>query len=80
VYISGHALVILGGPHTLLQTIYVDDADSLEAVTIEETSGKIAACGGPDVFIYQPYGIRNETLKVCYLEYYLEYYLQGMDI
>ncbi|KAF7597537.1 regulator of (H+)-ATPase in vacuolar membrane [Aspergillus hancockii] len=63
VYISGHALVILGGPHTLLQTIYVDDADSLEAVTVDETSGKIAACGGPDVFIYQPYGIRNETLK-----------------
>lgn len=63
VYISGHALVILGGPHTLLQTIYVDDADSLEAVTIDEASGKIAVCGGSDVFIYQPYGIKRETLK-----------------
>lgn len=63
-YISGHALVILGGPHKLLQTIYVDDTDALEAVTIDELSGKIAVCGGPDVFIYQPYGIQHETLKV----------------
>ncbi|PYH99699.1 WD repeat protein [Aspergillus ellipticus CBS 707.79] len=62
-YISGHALVILGGPHQLLQTIYVDDTDALEAVTIDEVSGKIAVCGGPDVFIYQPYGIQYETLK-----------------
>lgn len=68
VYISGHALVILGGPHTLLQTIYVDDTESLEAVTIDEASGKIAVCGGPDIFIYQPYGIKHETLKVRYYE------------
>ncbi|KAJ5352094.1 RAVE complex protein Rav1 C-terminal [Penicillium brevicompactum] len=62
-YISGHALVILGGPQTLLQTIYVDDTDILEAVVIDESSGKIAVCGGPDVFVYQPYGIQGETLK-----------------
>ncbi|KAL2869334.1 WD repeat protein [Aspergillus lucknowensis] len=63
VYISGQALVILGGPHKLLQTIYVDDTPALEAVAIDEASGKIAVCGGPHVFIYQPYGIRDETLK-----------------
>lgn len=63
-YISGHALVILGGPQTLLQTIYVDDTDKLEAVAFDEASGKIAVCGGPDVFVYQPYGIQGETLKV----------------
>ncbi|THD00459.1 hypothetical protein EYZ11_000023 [Aspergillus tanneri] len=63
VYISGRALVILGGPRNLLQTIYVDDADALEAVTIDEASGKIAVCGGPDVFVYEPYGIQRETLK-----------------
>ncbi|CAG8239628.1 unnamed protein product [Penicillium salamii] len=62
-YISGHALVILSGPQTLLQTIYVDDTDILEAVVIDESSGKIAVCGGPDVFVYQPYGIKGETLK-----------------
>ncbi|KAJ5091472.1 RAVE complex protein Rav1 C-terminal [Penicillium alfredii] len=63
-YISGHALIILGGPQTLLQTIYVDDTESLEAVAFDEASGKIAVCGGPDVFVYQPYGIQGETLKV----------------
>lgn len=31
---------------------------------IDESSGKIAVCGGPDVFVYQPYGIQGETLKV----------------
>lgn len=56
--------MILGGPQKLLQTIYVDDTETLEAVTIDETSGKIAVCGGPDVFIYQPYGIQHEALKV----------------
>lgn len=57
--------MILGGPQKLLQTIYVDDTEALEAVAIDETSGKIAVCGGPDVFIYQPYGIQHEALKVC---------------
>lgn len=65
-YISGQALVILGGPHKLLQTIYVDDTQALEAVAINEASGKIAVCGGPYVFVYQPYGILDETLKVCH--------------
>ncbi|OJJ49980.1 hypothetical protein ASPZODRAFT_13084 [Penicilliopsis zonata CBS 506.65] len=62
-YISGHALVILGGPQKLLQTIYVDDTEALEAVTIDEATGRIAVCGGPDTFVYQPYGIKDETLK-----------------
>ena len=57
-------MVILGGPQQLLQTIYVDDTESLEAVAIDEASGKIAVCGGPDVFVYQPYGIQYGTLKV----------------
>ena len=56
--------MILGGPQTLLQTIYVDDTDTLEAVTCDEASGRIAVCGGPDIFVYQPYGIQGETLKV----------------
>ncbi|CEL09537.1 Putative WD repeat protein [Aspergillus calidoustus] len=63
VYISGQALVILGGPHKLLQTIYVDDTPALEAVAIDEASGRIAVCGGPYAFVYQPYGVLNETLK-----------------
>ncbi|KAL3479818.1 RAVE protein 1 C terminal-domain-containing protein [Aspergillus californicus] len=63
VYISGQALIILGGPHKLLQTIYVDDTPALEAVAIEEASGKIAVCGGRYAFVYQPYGVQGETLK-----------------
>ncbi|KAL4914049.1 RAVE protein 1 C terminal-domain-containing protein [Aspergillus aurantiobrunneus] len=63
VYISGQALVILGGPHKLLQTIYVDDTQRLEVVAIDEASGRIAVSRGPIVFVYQPYGIQNETLK-----------------
>lgn len=57
--------MILGGPQKLLQTIYVDDTETLEAVAVDEATGKIAVCGGPDVFIYQPYGIQHEALKVC---------------
>lgn len=63
-YISGQALVILGGPQKLLQTIYVDETETLEAVAIDETAGRIAVCGGPSVFVYHPYGIKDETLKV----------------
>lgn len=33
-------------------------------MAIDEASGKIAVCGGADVFVYQPYGIQYETLKV----------------
>ena len=54
----------------LLQTIYVDDTDSLEAVAFDEATGKIAVCGGPDVFVYQPYGLKGETLKVCIPEFH----------
>ncbi|KAL4977321.1 RAVE protein 1 C terminal-domain-containing protein [Aspergillus desertorum] len=63
VYISGQALVILDGPHKLLQTIYVDDTEALEAVAIDGASGRIAVCGGPYAFVYEPYGTYGETLK-----------------
>lgn len=52
------------GPQKILQTIYVDDIETLEAVTIEESSGKIAVCGGPDVFIYEPCRVKDESLNV----------------
>jgi hypothetical protein len=37
---------------------------------IDEASGKIAVCGGPDIFVYQPYG-RDETLKVGLAEHHI---------
>ncbi|KAH8698569.1 WD repeat protein [Talaromyces proteolyticus] len=62
-YISGHALVILTGAQTLLQTIYVDDTDCLEAISIDEATGQIAVSGGSDIFIYRPNGFKGESLK-----------------
>jgi hypothetical protein len=63
-YISGHALVILTGAQTLLQTIYVDDSEFLETIAIDESSGQIAVSSGPDVYIYRPNGFKGESLKV----------------
>ncbi len=63
VYISGNALVILGGPHQLLQTIYHDDQYGLEAVAIDESNGKIATCSSKEVTIYKPYGREEGVLK-----------------
>lgn len=61
VYISGNALVILNGARELIQTIYVDNVANLNAVTIEETSGRIAAVGESHLHIYEPRG-RDEGL------------------
>lgn len=63
-YISGNAVNILKGPQEILQTIRVDDVDELEAVTIEETSGRIAICSKEHVFIYGPIGRVEGVLKV----------------
>ena len=64
VYISGNALVILGGPNDLIQTIYLDDCEALEGVTIDEKFGKIAVCSLEEVYIYKPYGREEGSLKV----------------
>ncbi|KAL9103855.1 MAG: hypothetical protein Q9163_001133 [Psora crenata] len=55
-YISGNALVILGGPHDLIQTTYHDQCEELDAVIIDETSGKIATCSSDEIYVYKPYG------------------------
>jgi hypothetical protein len=64
VYVTGNALSILCNPHTLLQTIYDDDNRKLEAVTFDESSGKIAACTDGTVRIYRPLGAVDDSLKV----------------
>jgi hypothetical protein len=56
--------VFLGGPQDILQTIYIDDVESLEAITMEETSGTIAVCGGQNVYLYKPFGREENVLKV----------------
>ncbi|KAI9875830.1 MAG: regulator of (H+)-ATPase in vacuolar membrane [Pleopsidium flavum] len=63
VYISGNALVILGGAHKLLQTIYQDEVEDLEAVALDETSGKIATCSGSAIYVHRPYGKNEGALR-----------------
>ncbi|KAI1095223.1 regulator of V-ATPase in vacuolar membrane protein [Rostrohypoxylon terebratum] len=54
VYITGNALAILSDPQTILQTIYDDDERPLEAVSFDESSGKIATCTDATVRVYRP--------------------------
>lgn len=56
--------MILGGPHSLIQTIYDDQLLALEAVVIDEATGKIAVCSSEEVHIYKPYGKKEGALKV----------------
>lgn len=56
--------MILAGPHQLLQTIYHEDSQILEAVAIDEVSGKIAVCSGGTVHVYRPFGQSKDVLKV----------------
>lgn len=63
-YITGNAFVILTGHDSILQTIYDDDDDRLEAIAIDEASGKIATCTGSSVRVYKPYGHGEDALKV----------------
>ncbi|KAF1813625.1 WD repeat protein-like protein [Eremomyces bilateralis CBS 781.70] len=63
VYISGNAVVILDGPHQLLQTIYLDKDDDLQAVALDEDSGKIAAASSTEIHIYKPYGKEEGFLQ-----------------
>lgn len=67
VYVSGNAFVILNEAQELLQTIYIDDASSLAAVAIEESSGCIAVAGASHVYIYEPRGREEGLLQVCIL-------------
>lgn len=62
-YISGNAIAILSDHSTLLQTIYDDDETHLEAVALDEASGKIAVCTDRTVRIYRPFAHEDGALK-----------------
>ena len=66
-YISGNALVILGGPDDLIQTIYHDDSVGFDAVSVDKLSGMIAISNEEDIYIYRPYGRDDDVLKVARL-------------
>ncbi|KAI1639422.1 RAVE protein 1 C terminal-domain-containing protein [Biscogniauxia mediterranea] len=63
VYITGNALAILSDPVTILQTIYDDDERKLDAVSFDESSGKIATCTDSTIRIYRPLGHADDSLK-----------------
>ncbi|KAL1623343.1 regulator of (H+)-ATPase in vacuolar membrane [Neofusicoccum ribis] len=56
-YISGNALVILGGPRHIIQTTYNEDEDDLVSVVLDEPSGKIAVASTKAAYVYKPYGL-----------------------
>ena len=63
-YIIGNGFVILTGSDSILQTIYDDDEAHLEAIAIDEASGKIATCARSNIRVYKPYGHGEDALKV----------------
>ncbi len=46
--------------------MYDDDEDPLEAVALDEGSGKIAVCTHRTVRIYKPFGLEEDALKVLH--------------
>ncbi|KAH8694846.1 RAVE protein 1 C terminal-domain-containing protein [Ilyonectria robusta] len=62
-YITGSAFAILDGSYGVLQTIYDDDPQPLEAIAFDEASGKIATCTATQVRVYRPFGSREDALK-----------------
>ena len=56
--------MILSGPYNLIQTIYDDQLLALEAVVMDEVTGKIAICSSDEIHIYKPYGKKEGALKV----------------
>ncbi|KAF4507033.1 hypothetical protein G6O67_005710 [Ophiocordyceps sinensis] len=62
-YISGSAFTIIQGLQTIIQTVYDDAAYQLEAIVLDEASGKIATCTDAEVRVYQPVGHDEGFLK-----------------
>ncbi|TPX15221.1 uncharacterized protein E0L32_004779 [Thyridium curvatum] len=63
VYISGNAFAILSDHATLIQTVYDDADETLQAVAFDEASGKIATCTETSVRIYKPFGQDEDALR-----------------
>ena len=65
-YISGNALIVLDRPSHVLQTLYIDEETELEAVAIDQATGKLAVCSTQHIYIYRPYGQDEGAVKVGY--------------
>ncbi|GFP60521.1 regulator of V-ATPase in vacuolar membrane protein 1 [Trichoderma asperellum] len=63
-YITGNAFTILDGLQTILQTIYDENDEPLEAIAIDELTGKIATSTATQVRVYKPLGgLQEDALK-----------------
>lgn len=63
-YISGHAFTVLSASHRVIQTVYDDDSEQqLDAIVLDEASGKIATCTPKQVRIYCPLALQDESVK-----------------
>lgn len=69
VYITGNAFTILGSARTILQTIYDEDETPLEAVAVDENTGKVATCTRSKIRIYRPAGLDYNALKVALVRF-----------
>ncbi|CAG7563181.1 unnamed protein product [Fusarium equiseti] len=52
-YITGSAFTILEGSHRILQTVYDEGEQTLEAIAVDEATGKIATCTLTQVRVYK---------------------------
>ncbi|RBR23386.1 uncharacterized protein FIESC28_03819 [Fusarium coffeatum] len=62
-YITGSAFTILEGSHRILQTVYDEGEQTLEAIAVDEATGKIATCTLTQVRVYKPFGSHEDTSK-----------------
>ncbi|KAG5930639.1 hypothetical protein E4U42_003609 [Claviceps africana] len=63
-YISGNSFTVLNGSHRVIQTVYEDDSKhSLDAIVLDEATGKIATCTPNQVRIYRPLVLQDESVK-----------------
>lgn len=58
-------MIILSGANDIVQTIYHDGDEVLQAVAVDEVTGKIVTCFGSTLLVYQPYGKDEGALKVA---------------
>ncbi|KJZ72049.1 hypothetical protein HIM_08610 [Hirsutella minnesotensis 3608] len=61
-YISGSAFAILQS-QTIVQTIYDDTEDQLQAIAFDEVSGKIATCTLKEARVYKPLRYDDGSVK-----------------
>lgn len=47
----------------MVQTIYIDEELELEAVCLDEATGKLAACSTRHIYIHQPYQVEYEVFQ-----------------